>query len=330
MKKKFCVVMLFIILAMVLCASGAVAAEKKRIGYSMPQLVSCPYCFPFKEALEKGATALGWEFIFTDAKSDFNTQVNQIEAMVADGLDGLIIMPMDPNGIIPTIEKIYKDTGGKMPIVISNTAINPPKIDQVVCYAGPDNYTEGHIIGEYWGDYVLKNNISSINYCEITGPAGQGVTLDRTRGFVEGLKDKGVFERFHLLDSQPGDWSADKGQSIGENWITTFGDKLDMIVSQNDDMALGCALAMESAGLKAGDILMSGINGHPSILRKIKEGWCTFTVFQSARDDGQIAIDCMSKILNGEKVEYFNFIDTPPVDIGNVDEYMPIAEELWN
>jgi hypothetical protein len=37
----------------------------------------------------------------------------------------------------------------------------------------------------------------------------------------------------------------------------------------------------------------------------------------------------MEKILKGETVEYFTYLETPTVDASNVDTYLPKAEEIW-
>jgi len=303
--------------------------EQITVGFSLPFIEDSPYCFPYAEALKKEAKERGWKLIMTDASGDLNKQVNQVEDLVAKGVDGLMIMPVDAAGIVSVINKVYEETNGKLPVITSNVMTDPPKLDSLIGFAGPNSYLEGRLMGKTYVEYLDSRGIDKINFCELTGTAGYSAAIDRQKGFADQIKEMGAEDRFILLDRQPGDWSPDKAQTMTENWLTTYGDRLQMIYSHNDGMAIGICKALQNAGLRPGQVIFNGCDGQTEAVKQIKDGWQLFTVFQSPAVDAATSMQVMEKILNGEKVNYYTYMDTPIINADNADEYLPIVEELW-
>lgn len=303
--------------------------EQVTVGFSLPFIEDSPYCFPFAEALKEEASARGWKLIMTDASGDLNNQVNQVEDLVSKGVDGLMIMPLDAAGIVPVINKVYEETEGDLPIITSNVMTDPPELDSLIGFAGPNSYLEGRLMGEYYVNYLDEMGIDQIKYCHVTGTAGYSAAIDRQKGFEDQIREMGASDRFILLDLQPGDWSPDKAQRITENWLTTFGDELQMIYAHNDGMGIGVCKALQNAGLSPGAIITNGCDGQTEAVELIQEGWMLFTVFQSPATDAATSMQVMEKILNDEQVDYFTYMDTPIIDGSNADDYIPIVTELW-
>ena len=105
MKAGKVLIILCLVLAVVAVTAGA--QKKVTVGISMPFIQDSPYFFPYTEAVKKEAAARGWNLIMTDAGTDLNTQVNQIEDLVSKGVQGLMIVPLDAAGIVPVIDKMY-------------------------------------------------------------------------------------------------------------------------------------------------------------------------------------------------------------------------------
>ncbi len=310
-------------------AGNATAQNKVTVGFSLPFIEDSPYTFPYAEALKKEAAARGWNLIMTDAKGDLNNQANQIEDLVSKGVQGLMIMPLDAAGIVPVINKVYEETKGKLPIITSNVMTDPPKLKSLVGFAGPNSYLEGRAIGEYYVNYFKKKGVNTINYVEVTGTAGYSASIDRRKGFEDRIRELGWADRFVLLELQPGDWSPDKAQKLTENWLTTYGNKIQMIYSQNDGMAIGVVKALQDAGKNPGDIITNGCDGQIEAVQLIQQGWMLFTVFQSPATDAATSMKTMERILKGQKVDYFTYMETPIIEASNADRYLPIVTEIW-
>jgi ribose transport system substrate-binding protein len=308
---------------------GNAAAQKKvTVGFSMPFIEDSPYCFPYAEALKKEAAARNWNLILTDAKGDLNTQVNQVEDLVSKGVAGLMIMPLDAAGIVPVINKMHSQKP-KLPIITSNVTTDPPKLASLLGFTGPNSYLEGRAMGKYYVNYFKSKGINKVNFCEVTGTAGYSAAIDRRKGFDDQVREMGWADKFILFDLQPGDWSPDKAQKITENWLTTYGDKIQMIYSHNDGMGIGVVKALQDAGKNPGDILTNGCDGQIEAVEAVQQGWMLFTVFQSPATDAQTAMKTMEKILKGQKVDYYNYMETPVIDKSNADKYLPIVTEIW-
>ena len=83
---------------------------------------------------------------------------------------------------------------------------------------------------------------------------------------VDGTANKDALkeaENYKLLAEQNGDWQRDQGMTITENWLTAHGDKLKLIFSNNDEMALGAVEATEAAGRE--DIIIMGEIGRAHV-----------------------------------------------------------------
>lgn len=334
MVKKICIVAITLL---VVASMGFAGGEKETssgeagitVGFSLPFIEDSPYTFPFAEALRKEASDRGWELIMTDAGGDIVTQSNQIEDLAAQGVDGIMIMPVDAAGIVSVIKKIYNETNGDLPMICSNVMPDPPELDELIAFAGPNSYLEGKEMGKYYVEYLRKNNIDVINYCEAQGTAGYSAAIDRHNGFLDAVKEMDAEDMFNLLDSQPCDWSPDKAQAQTENWITTYGDELEMIYAHNDGMGIGVVNALQDAGYSPGDVLVNGCDGQTQAVEFITQDWMLFTVFQSPAEDAATAMRTMEKILDGEDIPYWNYMETPIIDGSNAEEYLPIVTKLW-
>ena len=89
----------------------------------------------------------------------------------------------------------------------------------------------------------------------VEGAPGYSAVIQRSAGFKKALDAAGI--KYDVVGSQPTDWTPEKGEAVCQNFLTATPD-IDLIFSQADDMALGCARAIESAGSKAKLIATSG------------------------------------------------------------------------
>jgi ribose transport system substrate-binding protein len=322
-------VMIVVCLVLAVCLGTAMAQKKVTIGFSMPFIEDSPYFYPYTQAVKKQAAALGWDIIMTDAKGDLNTQVNQIEDLVSKGVQGLMIVPLDASGIVPVIDKVFAQSKGKLPVITSNVMTDPPNLKSLKGFAGPNSYLEGKAMGEYYVNYFKAKGLAKVNYCQLTGTAGYSAAIDRKRGFEDRVRELGWADKFILFDLQPGDWSTDKAQKITENWITTYGDKIQFIYTHNDGMGIGVVKALQDAGKNPGQILTNGCDGQIEAVQDVQSGWMLFTVFQSPATDASTAIKMMEKVLKGQKVDYFTYMETPVIDKANADKYLQIVTGIW-
>ena len=56
------------------------------------------------------------------------------------------------------------------------------------------------------------------------------------------------FPNITIVATEVGNWQRDQGVTITENWLTAYGEDIDAVVANNDEMALGAVEVLQRAG----------------------------------------------------------------------------------
>ncbi len=137
------------------------------------------------------------------------------------------------------------------------------------------------------------------NVVIIKGDLAQNATHDRTEGVMQVLKD---YPGIRVVEEQSGEWIRSKGMDLTSNWLLA-GTQFDAVIANNDEMAIGAAMALQQAGKTKGEIPVVGIDGLPDGLAAIKRGMLAASVFQDPKAQSAKAIDVALKMIKGEPVE---------------------------
>ena len=106
-----------------------------------------------------------------------------------------------------------------------------------------------------------------------------------------------------------------------QNWIQSYGIKINAVFAHNDEMGLGAVKALQDAGMKDKVIVVS-IDAIADALQAVKKGDLDATVFQDARKQGAGAIETAVKIVQGQKVEKEILIPFKLLTKVEVDSYL--------
>ena len=87
-----------------------------------------------------------------------------------------------------------------------------------------------------------------------------------------------------------------------ENWIQSYGDKINAVFAHNDEMGMGALQALEQAKLKDKVVVVS-IDAIADALQAVKDGRLDATVYQDAKGQGAGAIDMAIQLIKKEPVE---------------------------
>ena len=133
--------------------------------------------------------------------------------------------------------------------------------------------------------------------------------MGRTKGFNDAMAASPDKDKFNILASQTGEFTRQKGQEVMESFLKSYGNKIDILVAQNDDMALGAIQAIEAAGLKPGkDITILSFDGVKGIFQAMIEGKSNATV-ECNPLQGDLFFSTAEKILKGESVPKSVFVE---------------------
>ena len=279
--------------------------------------------FPFPAAIGKGikeeADRLGVRIVELDAQGKADKQSNDVQDLIAQQPDGVLLLPVD-SGVAQGLADRLK--AAEIPTVAVASQVGDPKQRQLkdvypglVALVTQDEYAAGGKAGEIAADVVPGGGKMAI----VEGQAGFAEVVQRYQEFPKAAAAKGA--TYEVVARQPGDWVQDKAQSACQNMLSSHPDT-QLFYAESDDMAVGCAKAVQAAGSKAKIV---GIGGSKLGVDAVKSGTIAGTVCYKPEDLGRLALTTLYKHLTGEKKQDAAFItyDTPAITKDNVDDCVP-------
>lgn len=280
-------------------------AEGLNIGATFYTLQT-EFCMRMDNAAQKWAKDNGVTYKSYDGNNDAAKQLEQVETMIADGVDAIILNPQDADACSACVDAAVE---AGIPIIGVNTMVNN---DKLTAYVGSQDITAGEAIMEYMIEYMGSEEF---NIVVIEGPMGQSAQLQRMEGITNVLKD---YPDIKILAQNTANWSRSEAMALMETWITTYGDEIDAVVSENDEMALGAREAIEAAGM---DIPCIGIDGITDAVSAIENGKMIASDFQNAEGQSTGALETAVKCVNDEEYEKELWIPFEMITPDNFKDY---------
>lgn len=245
------------------------------------------------------------KLIINDAESQSDKQASQLDSFVAQGVDAVIISPVDADALASAVKTVV-DAG--IPVITCSADVTG---DQGQVWVGSSNENGGEIEMKYVAEQLGGKGKIAV----LRGPLGAFAEQGRFAGYETVLKE---YPDIEIVFDQTGNWQREEAMSLIENLLTA-GTEIDAIVCQNDGMALGALEAVKAAG-KKDQITITGIDAIVDALDSIKAGELDATCFQDAIGQGTNALDMAIKAAKGEKIERMD-IPFELVTKDNVDGY---------
>ena len=246
----------------------------------------------YRNALQEILEGKGYKVTVVDGNNDQAKQNEQINTFITQKVDALII-----DQIIKTVKE------ANVPTVLINrepTADQMSAYDKLV-YVGCDAAQSGTFQGELILETANKGDINGdgkVSYIMIQGDPENIDAKLRTEYSVKALTDAGI--QVEELDLQRGDWDRNRGQEIAQNDLAKFGDQIEVVFCNNDDMAIGALQAIQAAGRKVNeDIYLVGVDALDAALNEVMNGNMTGTVLNDAVGQATEAVNQMELLLNG-------------------------------
>lgn len=252
------------------------------------------------------AKDLGVKLLMADARGDVNTQISDVENFIVQDVDVVIVIPQSVEGSAPVVSMC---NDADIPIIICNGDIADTNY---TAFVGCKDQESGEILGTWMMDNVAEGS----NICIIEGPMGQSGQVGRYNGF----KAVGMLDYFNVLSVQTANWKRDEAMALAEDWLTTYGDSLDAIVCENDDMGMGALSACLAAGRD--DVVVGGVDAIDDAVQAVKAGTYGISVLQDAAGQGGGSIEVAVQIANGESFIFDTRIPFVGITAENVDAYL--------
>jgi len=267
------------------------AVADYRIGVSIAR-VDDNFMTYVRNGLDAAAKKENVQIQFEDAQGDVVRQLNQVQGFINQKVDAVIVLPVDTSA---TANITRAAVEAKTPLVYVNRHPDERTLPKGVVTVASNDIEAGQLQMRYLAEKLGGKG----NLAIIMGDLAQNATHDRTEGVKQVLKD---YPGIKIVEQQSAEWQRNKGMDLTSNWLLA-GSRFDAIVANNDEMAIGAAMALQQAGKAKGEIAIVGIDGLPDGLAAIKRGMLVASVFQDPKAQANSAVQAALKMIKGEPVE---------------------------
>ncbi len=247
-----------------------------------------------------------------NASNNQNTQNAQLEAQLEAGVDAVIVNAVDRTSAIYLIKLAMQY---QKPIVLIN---REPLYEDLslydgAYYVGTDPKELGSLCGQIMADYFLahpdadKNGDGVIQYVLLKGQLGHQDAELRTLYSVKALEDAGF--TLEKLGEEDAHWERAQGQEAMAAFLNEYGNRIECVISNNDDMALGAIDALKAAGSFSGGRYMPivGVDATRQALEALDQGTLLGTVLNNAADQGNAAFELAMLLGEGKSLDGFSY-----------------------
>jgi len=288
---------------------NATAPAKHRItiGVSYQNLQN-EFIINIQDALRAEAKKLDVDLIEADGQGKAEDQISQAQNFIARGVDAIILNPYDKEASAPAVDLAVR---AHVPIVVVNAIVS--NLQKANAFVGSEDAEAGRIAAQRIMDVLHgKGDIAVIH-----GPNGHSAEVQRSDGIRQVLAK---YPDAKIVVEQTANWDRAQALDLMENWLAS-GRKIDAVIAQNDEMALGAYKAVETAG-KQKDIAVIGIDAISDALKAVGDGKLVGTVFQDAHGQGTMAVDLAVDLVQGKTVKHDNYIPFQLVTQDNLTNFL--------
>ncbi|MDB1939449.1 galactose ABC transporter substrate-binding protein [Clostridium tertium] len=271
---------------------------------------------------------------FVDAKGSTINQGNQVDKFINQDYDVICVNLVDRTAASTIIDKAKS---ADIPLIFFNREpveedMNRwDKLYYVGAQAEQSARLQAEIVLDEWlskKDIVDKNKDNKIQYVMLEGEPGHQDSSIRTEYCIKSITEKGV--QLEKLADDSANWQSDQAISKMNQWIKEFGDKIEVVFSNNDVMALGAIHAINSSDVFTKKPTVVGIDGIKEAMESVKKGEMIGTVISDSKAQAQAIFDIAIALAKGsdiqdiEELENNKYIKVPHTKVtkSNVDLYM--------
>lgn len=267
-----------------------------------------------RNAIKAQADSIGVKVDIVDSQNKQPTQNDQVDAFLTKGVSALAVNPVDRTAAAPLIQKAKTD---KVPIVFLNRepeAADMQSYDKV-WYVGAKAEESGTMSGELLVDYwkahpeTDKNKDGVMQYVMLTGePGHQDATL-RTEYSIKAIEAAGIKVDKKAQDTAM--WDKVKATDLMKGFISSVGiENIEVVLANNDDMALGAIEALKANGYNTGDaskyIPVVGVDATSPALDAMEKGELLGTVLNDAVNQGKATLNIAAAAAAGKEINKDN------------------------
>ena len=268
----------------------------------------------YDENMKARAAELGVTLEYAGADGKEDKQVNDINDLVAKGVDALIVTPMGPAIKVP----IERAAAQGIPVILCtgavDTTMNVTRVDR-----------DGRLDGAMFAEWIAQQIGGKGKIVMLLGIAGVPTTENRKAGAEEVFA---LYPDIEILDKQYTNWSPTEGKKVMEQLLTKYGDEIDAIWSDSANQDIGVIQAYNEAGKEIPPITGEPLNG---FLKLAKENAMKFVAIGYPPSHSSECLDSAVAALQGKKVSSFVNVKVPMFTSADIDKYLrkDCTDDLW-
>ena len=290
---------------------SAAAEEKTKVGFIVQDL-TINYFLSVVQGVEDFQDNYNMEVQVIDGHSDATTQVTAIENLITQGVDCIVICPVDT--VAPETAVAEAQAAG-IPVISWSEHIEGSN-----AWVAVNNYDYGFENGKIAGQWILDNLDSQEDAKVMYVYVQESEQLiERGNGMKDGVAS--LAPDAETVAIQSGN-TTEAGMEAVETTLAKYPD-LNVIVCSNDSVALGAYEAMIAAGKGEDNICITGQDADAKNLEYISEDTILRgTVDIGSYDQGELLCQAVEQVLKEGTVEDPIYVSFKPVTIENVADFI--------
>jgi ribose transport system substrate-binding protein len=223
-------------------------------------------------------------------EDDREQQVQVVEGFVSQGVQGIILAPLDDRALVRPVEEGNK---AGVPTIIIDSGL---QTDSIVSYIATDNYKGGELSADRISELLGgKGKVLVLRYAE-----GSNSTTERERGFLDKMK---TYPGITIVSSdQYAGTTRETAKRAAENLLNRFGGDLQGVFCANESSTVGMLLALQDQG-KAGKIRFVGFDASPMLVAAMRAKQLDGVAVQNPMKMGYLGVKSMLAHIRKQPVE---------------------------
>lgn len=248
-------------------------------------------------------------------EDDLKAQIDVVNTFVAQGVSGIVVAPLNDSALRAPVKAAVS---AKIPVVVFDSDLQG---DDHTSFVATDNQAAGKIAGEAMAKALdSKGNIIVLRYQE-----GSASTQNREKGFLDGVKDKGLTV---VSDNQYGGATTESAFQKSETLLIAHKAQtgaISGVFTPNESTTFGMLQALKKSGVNK-KVKLIGFDSSDKLVAALKDGDIDGLVVQNPFNMGYLAVKTMTEHLRGKPVD--KRIDTGArlVQKNNLDD--PAVKEI--
>lgn len=296
--------------------TGGGEGEPYEVTLALAVQAGCPFCISIQRGAEAAAEELGVELtVISPSTPDTASQIEQLNAVLANAPDALILQPFDAAALLPVVNEF--STEGVPTITVDGDIADPSARLSLI---SSDNEAGGAFAADSLAELIgEEGKVAYFGYSP-----GLASTDARLAGFESQIA---TYDGIEYLGAQ---YSADDQAEVAAQLAALLQAEPDLagVFAAAESHAIGVAAALRDSG-QAGEISVVAFDGAPDEVVALQDGSISLLVVQKAFDMGRLAIEqAVAYLEDGTEPASETYTDYVNVTSDNIDD-PAVAEFLY-